>query len=530
LDPYPGLPKGAFDEDKLPRQAATALGTVDEGVWTAAVDTYVTVINPDTGKPDLDRPLENAAASAVRNAASACYALALDYSARSDDRAGQQEVEAAKHITEAVDLIEHANSIMSEEVIGPDDDSISGWDLRHLHSQDQELARARSTAGDPRHTQTSWARSWRLIAASLLGVLDAILLWKPLLNLSFDGDPNNLFRWSIGVGMVGLQVLVIEWSARAFVTAERASVDRRGSAGDYNRLFSGGRLGSDRPAPTNSEITEADQEHSRAYYVLVGVSAAVAVIGGVRVAWLGRQADLPLFEAALFGTVIGLVLGCLVVLMARLYCRGNLLGDRLHTEREALERVYRRFKNAQDRVSDERDSVMRALGNAKNQAKNAESIRTRTLVDYKRAVGLAWAWFGLPPDALDEAGFTARAEPKVADTAARRTDLETRLTPVNSWLSDRTPKRPTAAARPAITGAKAETSTRAVRRDPHAKSVQLRHRREPIQIPVQPKPPHKWMLAAAVATLVATITTAAFAPAADLAPSDTPDSTISIDR
>jgi hypothetical protein len=38
------------------------------------------------------------------------------------------------------------------------------------------------------------------------------------------------------------------------------------------------------------------------------------------------------------------------------------------------------------------------------------------------------------------------------------------------------------------------------------------------------------MLAAAVATLVATITTAAFAPAADLAPSDTPDSTISIDR
>jgi hypothetical protein len=525
LDPYPGLPRGAFYAQDLPRPAGMAFATTDEGVWSAAVDTYLTVIDPATGKPDRDRSLEDTAVGAGRNAASACHTLALKFSARSDDRAEKQEAEAAKHIGEAVDLIEHANAIMSEQVTGPEGGKIDGWHLQRVHQQDEELAQARSASGDSRHTQRRWERSWRLITSSLLGILDALLLWKPLLNLSFQAsDPENLFHWGLGLIFVAVQVLFIDWAARTFVTAERLSTDRRSSAGDYNRLFTGGHYGGNRPRPTDAEIIEADQQHSRAYHILVGVAAAVALIGGIRVALLGIQAGLPLLENALFGVIIGLVLGCLIILMTQLYCRGNLLGDRLRIERETIEKLSGRFRRAQTRVAEARDNVWTALKASQEQARNAATIRKQTVADYERAIGLAWTWLGLHPSLLDELAFKERATPVVEDSSARHADLDSRLEPVNKWLENRTLPPPPPPAQHKI-GADFQTKSQQLvplnpPTDGRAKAVGP----QPIEVPVRPKPPHKWMLAGAVLTIVVTVVTAVFAPATDLSPFGTPDS------
>ena len=522
LDPYPGLPGGAFYAKDLPRPAAMAFATTDEGVWTAAVDTYLTVIDPNTGKPDHDRPLENTAVGAVRNAAANCQTLALKNSVQSDDRAEKQESEAAKHIGEAVDLIEHANAIMSEQVTGPNGAKIDGWELQKVHRQDKEIAQARSDAGDSRHTQRKWEKSWRLITSGLLGVLDALLLWKPLLNLSFQGsDPENIFHWGLGLIFVTVQVLFIDWAARTFVTAERLSADRRSSAGDYNRLFVGGRHGGDRHRPTDAEVIEADKQYSHAYRILILVAAAVALIGGVRVALLGSQAGLPWLQNALFGVIIGLVLGCLIVLMTQLYCRGNLLGDRLRIEREALEKLSGRFKRAQARVAEQRDHVWTALKASQEQARNAATIRTQTVADYRRAVGLAWTWLGLDPDLLDEADFLQRATPLVDDPAARRADLESRLEPVNKWLENRTLPSPAPVAheigtQPSRSGGELVPLDRPA--DGRARAVGP----QPIKVPAAPKPPHKWMLAGAALTIAVTIATAALAPATELVTPEIP--------
>ncbi|MFJ9781376.1 hypothetical protein ACIRSS_17440 [Amycolatopsis sp. NPDC101161] len=515
LDPYPGLPKGGFRKEDLPRQARMALGIADEGVWSAAVETYLNAIDPETGKPDHDHPLEIAAANAVHNTAAACQAVALEYSAPTDDRAAAQEVEAAKHIAEAVDTIEYAGGIMHEQVTGPDGEKLDGSRLQAIHQRDEALARQRSSEGDARHTQRGWEKSWRLIAATLLGVMDALLLWKPLLNLSFEGSADNTFRWAIGVGMVSLQVLAIEWAARTFVNAERLSVDRRGAAGDHNRPLTSRRLIGDEAAPSTDDIAEADRQYSHAYHALVAVAAAVALVGGVRVAWLGRQADLPIYEATLFGIVIGLVLGCVVVQMARLYCRGNLLGDRLRIEAEAIDGLNARIKRARGRVSSEREAAHNALAAAEVLANHAETIRQQTLADYRRAVELAWTWFGLPPSDLDQDEFARRAQPVFRDPATKRDALLRRLDIVNQWLADRGSGSPSTGVRPPeITADRAgeqRDPADPVRR-PEGNRVVIVGR-SLVEIPERPKPPHRLMLIGAALTMVATVSTAWLAPA-----------------
>ncbi|WP_290056795.1 hypothetical protein [Amycolatopsis solani] len=523
LEPYPGLPKGTFREKDLPRPAVIALGIADEGVWSAAVETYLSVIDPDTGKPDHDRPLADAAASAVHNAAATCQAVALDYSARSDDRAAAQEVEAAKHVAEAVDVIEYAGGIMHETVTGPDGEKLNGWRIQAIHQRDEALARQRSSEGDARHTQHGWEKSWRLIAAALLGAMDALLLWKPLLNLSFEGSADNTFRWAIGAGMVALQVLAIEWAARTFVNAERQSVDRRSAAGDHNRPLTSRRLLGDEAAPSTDDIAEADQQYSQAYNILVGVAALVALIGGVRVAWLGRQADLPFYEATLFGIAIGLILGCVVVQMARLYCRGNLLGDRLRIEGEAIDAIEARFKRARDRISGEREAAHNALAAAEVLTNHAATLRDLTLADYRRAVELAWTWFGLPPGDLDHEEFTRRAQSVVKEPTAKHDALLTRLDIVNKWLAERgSPFTQTAAHQHQLTGEPVGEQREPVTpvRRPAGNQVVIIGRAL-VEIPERPKPPHRLMLAGVVVTAIATITTAWLAPAAQAPSTET---------
>jgi hypothetical protein len=518
---YLGLPEGNFHLESLPPQATATLSITDSGVWSTAVMLYTNTVDLQTGKTYTGQPLPEVADGTVRLAASSCQTIAIDYSTGCDRRIAELDATAATHLAAAVDEIEHCAGILEEPVTGPDGQMVDGRRLHAIQRRDEELARQRSEEGDSRHTEQSWASGWRMIAATLLGLLDVLLLWKPLLNLSFESSSGSVFRWAIGGGLAALQVLCIEWSVRVYVNAERMSVDRRGAAGDYNRPLKTGRITVDRPPPDPAELVDADTHMAHAYRGLVLVAAFIAIIGGVRVAVLAKRASLAIYEAALFGTIIGLLLGGLVIWMARLYCRSNLLGDRLRAERDALTELNDKIQHSRGVVAEEREHALAALATADTLAAAAIRIRNQTVADYWRAVQLAWTWLGLPHSSLDYAAFEAQAMPVPPDTGTHREELRRKLEIVNQWLAERpslfTPS-PALALLPAGTGAGPQAE--AIRLTPLLPPKDGRlviAGPRPVDVPVRPAPPHRWMLAGAVLTVVATILTAflAVGPEAD---------------
>lgn len=517
---YPGLPQGAFHAENTPRQALAALGSVDPGVWTAALSAYMNVVDPQTGQTYHGQPIEEAASGVIPLTAASCRSLAVKYSTDIDKQVTDLEVTAATRLATAVDHIEHATGLLDEPITGPDGETISGRRLQAVRQVDEELARQRSAEGDSRHTEESWASGWRILAATLLGALDILLLWKPLLNLSFESSSGSVFRWAIGIGLTGLQVLAIEWCARQYVNAERVSVDRRGAVGDYNRPLRTGRIVSNRPTPTLEEVDEADRHMSFAYKVLVALATFIAAIGGVRVAVLGKRAALSIFEAALFGVIVGLILGVLVVLMARLYCRGNLLGDRLRTERDVMDELNEKLQFTRDAVATERENALAALADADLLSATAARIRTQTVADYWRSIQLAWTWFGLPHSQLDFASFECEALPELTDSEPIRTDLRMKLARVNEWLAD----RPTvfdhtpAMALPHAASAAPEPAAGSARFTP---LMQPRDGQlvisgpRPVDLPPVPEPPHTWMFVGVGFSVLAVILTAVLSPSAE---------------
>jgi hypothetical protein len=517
---YPGLPRGAMEMMDLPPQAVASAGMTDEGVFAAGVDLYLNVVDPRTGKPYHDRPLADVAEGAFHIAAAKCKALATQFSSGCEERATELEAEAKSHLVEAVDNIESCARIWDEPLTGPDGEITSGRKIRKTQEQDEVLARERSAEGDSRHTERLWENAWRLLAATMLGLLDVLLLWKPLLNLSMDGNSGNVFRWAIGLGLAGLQVLAIEWAARTYVNAERSSVDRRGALGDFNRPLKEGFLDPGRKVPEHKDLLEADSRMAHAYRWLVLVATFIGVIGGARVAFLARRAQLESYEAALFGTIIGLLLGGLVVQMARLYCRGNLLGDRLRAEREAIAELDDRIQHARGVVVECRESAAISVETADALVDRAKEIRERTVEDYLVAVRLAWTWFGLPQSNVDSAEFKLLAMPEHADTSTGRGHVRALLNKVNQWLAEppiASVPEPVAALAAAEEG---KPGTALVRNaGPHTPPGggrnQIHGIRRRIEPPEQPVPPHLWMLVGALTTVAATLVAAFLLPAPD---------------
>jgi hypothetical protein len=517
--------------DDLPPQAPAALSTTDKGVWSTAVNLYKNAIDLRTGKAYNDRPLADVAEGSVRLAASACHSLAIDYTSASERQIETLEVRAATHLASAIDHIEHTDVIMTEPLVGPDGEIIDAQILQALHRKDERLARERSAEGDSRHTEQTWASGWRILASTLLGLLDVLLLWKPLLNLSFESSSGSVFRWAIGGGLAALQVLGIEWSARVYVAAERLSVDRRGAIGDYNRPLKTGRVVGNAPPPERDALVEADQRTAHAYRGLVLIAAFIAIIGGVRVAVLARRAALTNWEAALFGVIIGLILGVLVIQMARLYCRGNLLGDRLRAESEALAVLNEKIQHARGVIAGERESALEALAAADLVCGQADRIRDRTVADYWSAVKLAWIWFGLPYTSLNYDAFVREARPEVVDTAATRDELREKLAKVNQWLGNRPTMFTVRPPAPQL-GAGVPTDSP----DPNTRFMPLQRPKgdelvivgpRTVDMPTEPQPPHMWMLIGAGLTVVATLVTALLAPGPDSADQQTASAVVS---
>jgi hypothetical protein len=512
LETYQGLPEGAFYAANLPPQAAAVSGSTDKGVWSTAVTLYTSMVDPQTGRTYTGAPLDDMADGTVQLAAATCRGLATKYSAASDARTGELEVAAATHLAEAVDRIEHCSGLLNEPLPGPDGQLTDGRTLQAIQQADEELAAQRSAEGDSRHTEQQWATAWRTIAAVLLSLLDVMLLWKPLLNLSFEASSVSVVGWVIGAGVAGLQVVGIEWAARNYVDTERRSADRRAAMGDYNRTLRGGMITSDRAAPDLDELIDADTKLTHSYRALVLMATAIAIIGGVRVAVLAKRAEFQTYEAALFGTLIGLILGGVVIQMARLFCRGNLLGDRLRIESEGLDALHEQIRLARGAVAEERELTLRALAGAEIAAGNAVDIRGRTVADYWHAVRLAWTWFGLPHSTLDHDGFKLTALPVESDDEPRRIDLRKKLGVVNEWLADRptvfTPSRALALLGAGTGSGQPQVPTRNATLLPPANGRLTIVESRPVKIPPNPTPPHALMLLGAALAVIATVTTA----------------------
>lgn len=513
---YASTDEGRFRPQELPRQAVTAEGGIDVAVWSGAMNLYLSTIDPDTGSPYSDRPLVVSARAAVQSTASSSRAQAIKLSAETDEKAAMQEKQAAKHLRNAADEIEQISGILDEPVIGPDGGVTDARQIYLVHQQDLELARRRSAEGNSRHTQQNWKATWRLLAVSFLGIMDATLLWAPLLNLTFEGSPDNMFRWAIALGMVSLQVLAIEWSVRSFIGAERSSVDRREAAVDYNRPFKSGGTGR-WPAPTVDDILDADRNFADAYRLLVCIAAAIGVLGGVRIAWLARQADLPIYEAGIFAVVVGLVWYAWVWQLAQLFCRGNLLGDRLWVEREVIDEISGRIRKAQGKIAEEREKASSALAESDSLATEAQSMRHRIMAENWRAVELGWAWLGLPLEDLNRDDFEREALPSVEEASLKaRDELIRRLDRVNAWLSNRTAIF-TANATNALNSPEIADTTESNQKFPLRSELGGRavtfSALQPLEVPEKPAAPYQWMLSGVTLIIGATALAAFFARA-----------------
>jgi hypothetical protein len=509
---YPGLPVGAFHITSLPPQAITSKGSTDPGVWSASVTMILSAVDPKTGQPHHGGDLRTVSAGAVSLAAATSHSLASTYTKDSEDRIEQLEAAAKADLVDAVDIIEHSTKLLDEPVTGPDGETTTARGIQATQAVDEAIARERSKEGDSRHTQREWAEGWRLVVATLLGLLDVLLLWKPVLNLPFEHlDSGGVFRWSVGLGLAALQVFAIDWAVRHYVESERSSVDRRGGLGDYNRSLRSGVVSLDRAEPDVDELVEADSRMSQMYSYLIAVATGIALIGGARVAFLSRRAGVEIYEAALFGVIIGLLLGGVVVQMARLSCRGNLLGDRLRAASDTLSDVDAKIQFARGEVAGKRQNALAALAAAEVSDGRITQIWRQTVADYWLAVVLAWTWFGLPQEDIDRDAFMLAAEPRRTGTDTDRENMRTMLDKVNVWLANRPTLFTEGVTLLPVAATPSNTGVLVPLEPPSNGKVTIVGPRL-VEVPPRPKAPHRLMLVGAVVTVAATLAAAVLAP------------------
>lgn len=502
LPPYAGLRGGEFDQRNLPRRIALARSVNQDNVWATAIGMYINLYDPVTDQPHREAGIADAAVGLLEKQTSMCEQLAIENSATCDAIATKRLDAASAATVLAVEHIENANSIMDERSPGPDGTLITGNEIEAAQRADEAIAKQRAGEGDTRHLQSAVPSAWRVIAALTLAVIDIALLWKPLLGLGAQLTSAAVLNWSIGIGMAVLQTVFVEWAMRAYVEAERASVDRRGAARDFNRAVSADPR-TTMTAPTRDDLETADRRMSSMFRALLVVAGLVAVLGGVRVAILTRRAMLEVWEAALYGSVIGIIIGGAIILMARVCCRGNALGERLRVEREAMAEYEDKWTTAKATVAGLRQDALHDLNRSKAAADRADDYRRRTVKDYWSAVMLAWIWFQLPTDTLDRENFEQRSTPPSAADESRSTLVSGHLATVNQWLEDRRSRTPVAAL---AQGPETPVDQQPINSYANRRDVLVRDGR--IDVPDERGLPALPIVAAAVVTVVAATVTA----------------------
>lgn len=513
------LPGRAFREEMVPIAAKVVRGATPTGIWGAAVYMHNIIVDPTTGKPWHGKELDVMAPSAFQQGTAEFVSVAVKESEAEDATAHDHAERARQHVDQAVDRIEHTATILDDLYDGPNGSPVTGLDLIVQYQADQVVAGQREAEGDTRHLDRRFEHGWVVIAAGVLAILDLILLWRPLLGLGYGFNSDSVVKWVVGGALAAAQALFIESVLRYYRRVERASCDRRSALTDYNRSVGlkaarGDLSASVDPQPNPEDLVSADQRLSIAERLVIGAATMTGVVCGVRVAILGRESGFSVVESAVFASIIGVVIGALVILLAWLAQRGNQLGDRLRRGEESVARVEAEVQQARAAVADLREQAWSELSQSQTLSTAAAQTRDEIADSYWAAMSLTCSWVGFDSDKIPRPDSQLCRVSILTLTTKLRASTENRLHGIDAWLAQRsTVRRPVAAAMAAISAVTPAATTAVVpvsTAPPSANQVVVI--KPGVPVPAEPKRAAGLVAIGAAVTVAAAVAAAMFAP------------------
>lgn len=427
-------------EEHIPPRARAIWPSIDPQVGTIAVIVHNMVVNPATGQPWNGQTAQVSAPAAFAQGVAMGQEEAVTLSEPEDAEYLQRVDRADEHANLANAMIEDTDKIPDDSVEFPPGSWVNGREAVATHRADRELAAEREQAGDSRHRQREIERIWVVLAAVVLTALDMMLLWRPLLNLGEINTAGALYKWVLALAFAGAQAFFIDLAVHKYRERERDATERRDAVRDHNRAARRSLEQGDLAAVAQSstdieEIRTADRELQGAYRWLLTTAAIVCVIGVVRVTFLSRGGGQSVAEATLFGAVVGLMLGGVVLLLGSMACRGNRLGERLRAGAAVVADIGDRIQEGEGRVGDARDAARTELAAADRAHIQAENNRAWALGQYRQALLLATSWLALAKPPVDHTELIAPRELAIADAAAQKAHvIADKLRAVDQWL------------------------------------------------------------------------------------------------
>lgn len=428
-----------FAQEQLPAQLLAVVGSTEPQVFEIAAEIYVAVIDPRTVTPWHGAPVDLLASTAFAGTIARCQQEAVELSAAEDARSQLRVRDSEKAADVAEDTIREAKRIPDEPVEDASGTQCSARDALAAHQADRALAAERESHGDTAHLKKSLENAWIILGALVFAFLDMLLLWRPILGLGPLDTSGMLLKWVVAGCFVAAQALFIAITLRYYRDRERESRDRRDAVQDHDRaahrgVDQGDLSAAARQAPDIKAIRQADRKLITAQDWLVTAAIVLGVIGAVRVALLARGNGQSVVEATLFGAVIGLILGGLVLLLGWVSCRGNRLGDRIRAGAEVVAGIHTREQQQRREVEAARDAVRQALDETDRARNDAAETREWVVSTYRQALLLASRWLAQPAPPAEQL-VVRRSLPTADDVTRRAGAVTARLTEIDSWLA-----------------------------------------------------------------------------------------------
>jgi len=521
-DDIPSPTRGVRDRvwryGTVPRQAEPliATGKVSDDVLAIAVEVHNRVADPRTGEAYAKKNYERSVEQAFEGAWTAAQEDSTEASLPIDQAYLERARASGETADEAAARTADVDTLLNQIVEAPSGAQLSRRQVADEHRTDYQLARRREGEGDNRHRQRIVPRWVILVGAAVYGLVDLVLLYVPILNLGAIQDRGDLIRWLIALILSVAQAFLLELMLREHQEAERDCTDLRNAVRDHDRdIYQGSAV----PPPNETDIETADTRLRRAQYKLAALAGITAVLAAVRIAILVRDAGRPVAEAALFGGAVGIVLGLLVLVLGRVLCRGNALGDRLRIGGEIVAETEELLQQRVADVTQARDDAKAELDSAKAAKARGEEVRRSIASLYWEGMQLAAIWLdvGRPPT-LEEGSVRTRPLSIVKEADRRVSEVEAIIQRIGIWLGevrlspDRLPLEPAQAAVPAADKVGA-TSAGTVADQYRGRTARSRNFLRP-EVAITPPPTEpRWPLAVgAVLTVVAAVVAAVGAP------------------
>jgi hypothetical protein len=452
VPPQPVRPRlredGRLGQEHLPPQAAPIAGLVDPDVLLIACEIHGIVIDPATDQPWRGQRKEPLVRSAYSQAVTQCQQQAVELSKPHDQEALHRVNAADRASRDAKHAMAESAKVHDETVIGVDGAAVTARAAIAGHAADEELAAERAVSGDHRHAERPFDRVWVILASGIFAVLDLLLLWRPALGLSGTLSSTMIFKWGMAFFMAAAQMLFVDFAVLRFRSKEQISTDRRNAVLDSNRAIELRRPS--RLAPRPQQVDEADDGYRGAIYLLIAAAMAMGLIGASRVAKILRGGSQSVMEATLFGALIGMFFAGLVLLVGWLACRGNSLGRRLREGAQVVDGIRARQESIRAAARSAGTAARRQLALAGESVTLAAEHRAYVVSAYQQAMQLVTGWLGLDQPPQETEVTVTRELLTRNEFDGLRSEVEARLTDVETWLAGGTV---TAEVLPALTGA-----------------------------------------------------------------------------